>query len=87
MGYRAYRVDYMEDLTNPFVSMYFGAAYLAWLSEYEGRERSLQFIFHGYISGPKNVHLEETCPEWLKFEQILARYERTKSREGSCNII
>ncbi|PPD89156.1 hypothetical protein GOBAR_DD13913 [Gossypium barbadense] len=87
MGYRAYRVDYIEDLTNPFVSMYFGAAYLAWLSEYEGRERSLQFIFHAYISGPKNVHLEETCPKWLKFEQILARYERTKSREGSCNII
>ncbi|KAH1121380.1 hypothetical protein J1N35_004540 [Gossypium stocksii] len=87
MGYRAYRVDYIEDLTNPFVSMYFGAAYLAWLSEYEGRERSLQFIFHAYISGPKNVHLEETCPKWLKFEQILARYERTKSREWSCNII
>ncbi|KAK8527001.1 hypothetical protein V6N12_054230 [Hibiscus sabdariffa] len=37
MRYRAYRVDYVENLTNPFVSMYFGAAYLAWLSEYEGR--------------------------------------------------
>ncbi|XVF87919.1 hypothetical protein PTKIN_Ptkin19aG0007000 [Pterospermum kingtungense] len=37
VGYRAYRVDYVEDLMKPFVSMYFGAAYLAWLSEYEGR--------------------------------------------------
>ncbi|KAA3467237.1 Transglycosylase [Gossypium australe] len=45
MGYRAYRVDYIENLTNPFVSMYFGAAYLAWLSEYEGsREGSCNII-------------------------------------------
>ncbi|KAE8661260.1 Glyceraldehyde-3-phosphate dehydrogenase of plastid 2 isoform 1 [Hibiscus syriacus] len=85
--YTAYRVDYAEDLTNPFASMYFGAAYLDWLSEYEGRERSLQFIFEAYVYGPKSVHLEETCPKWLKFEQILARYERTISRQGSCNII
>ena len=37
LGYRAYRVDSADDLTKPFVSMYFGAAYLVWLSEYEGR--------------------------------------------------
>jgi hypothetical protein len=37
LGYRAYRLDSAGDLTKPFVSMYFGAAYLAWLSEYEGR--------------------------------------------------
>ncbi|XVF12859.1 hypothetical protein REPUB_Repub08aG0156200 [Reevesia pubescens] len=41
VGYRAYRVDYVEDLTKPFVSMYFGAPYLAWLSQYEGREKNL----------------------------------------------
>jgi soluble lytic murein transglycosylase-like protein len=37
VGYRAYRVDSVDDMTKPFVSVYFGAAYLAWLSEYEGR--------------------------------------------------
>lgn len=37
LGYKAYRVESVEDLTKPFVSMYFGAGYLAWLSEYEGR--------------------------------------------------
>ncbi|KAL9681913.1 hypothetical protein QQ045_013703 [Rhodiola kirilowii] len=37
LRYKAYKVDSAEDLTRPFVSMYFGAAYLAWLSEYEGR--------------------------------------------------
>ena len=37
LSYRAYRLDSTDDLTKPFVSMYFGAAYLAWLSDYEGR--------------------------------------------------
>lgn len=37
LGYKAYKVESHEDLCNPFVSIYFGAAYLAWLSDYEGR--------------------------------------------------
>lgn len=37
MGYRAYKLESVDDLSNPFVSMYFGVAYVAWLSEYEGR--------------------------------------------------
>lgn len=37
LSYKAYKVESVEDLTKPFVSMYFGAAYVAWLSEYEGR--------------------------------------------------
>jgi soluble lytic murein transglycosylase-like protein len=36
-GYRAYTVISVDDLYNPFASMYFGASYLAWLSRYEGR--------------------------------------------------
>lgn len=36
-GYKGYAVESTEDLTKPFVSMYFGAAYTAWLSQYEGR--------------------------------------------------
>ncbi|XVE98989.1 hypothetical protein REPUB_Repub03eG0157300 [Reevesia pubescens] len=87
VGYRAYRVDYLEDLTKPFVFMYFGAAYLAWLSQYEGRERNLQFMFQAYLAGPKNVNLQETCPLWLKFEQILSSYEGKKRNEGSCTIM
>ncbi|OMO78498.1 Lytic transglycosylase-like, catalytic, partial [Corchorus capsularis] len=76
VGNRAYRVDYEKDLTKPFVSLYFGAAYLAWLSEYKGRERSLQFIVQAYLSGPKNAK-EELGHMWLKFEQILSSYETT----------
>ncbi|KAB1202102.1 hypothetical protein CJ030_MR4G014265 [Morella rubra] len=79
LGYRGYRIDSVDDLTKPFVSMYFGAAYLAWLSEYEGRERTPQFVVQAYIGGPKNVNLQETGPFWLKFEQALSNYEDTKS--------
>ncbi|XP_044505197.1 uncharacterized protein LOC123225328 [Mangifera indica] len=87
LGYRAYKVDSMEDLNKPFVSMYFGAAYLAWLSEYEGRERTPQFIVQAFLAGPKNVNLQETGPSWLKFEQTLASFEGTKRSQGSCTIL
>ncbi|MBA0668233.1 hypothetical protein Goklo_001167, partial [Gossypium klotzschianum] len=75
VGFRDYPIDYEEDLTKPFVSMYFGAAYFAWLSMYEGSERDLQFVIQAYISGPENVNPEGMCPEWAKFEQTLAGFE------------
>ncbi|KVI02394.1 Lysozyme-like domain-containing protein, partial [Cynara cardunculus var. scolymus] len=94
LGYRAYKVESFDDLTKPFVSMYFGAAYLMWLSEYEGRwlfviddddddddddmKRSIQFMVQAYISGPKNLKLEKANPMWLKFEEALGRYEENK---------
>uniref|UniRef100_A0A6N2LR39 Transglycosylase SLT domain-containing protein n=1 Tax=Salix viminalis TaxID=40686 RepID=A0A6N2LR39_SALVM len=87
LGYRAYRVDSVDDMTKPFVSMYFGAAYLAWLSEYEGRERTPQFVVPAYLSGPKNVNHQETGPLWLKFEQALSCYEDIKRDPGNCTIL
>ncbi|MCL7032646.1 hypothetical protein MKW94_000620 [Papaver nudicaule] len=90
LGYKAYKVDCVEDLLNPFVSMYFAAAYLVWLNKYEGRERSPQFVIQAYLGGPENVKLQETGPVWLKFEQALSYYEDPKSlREhgGSCIIL
>ncbi|XP_010236187.1 uncharacterized protein LOC100830826 isoform X2 [Brachypodium distachyon] len=35
-SYKAYTVNSVDDLYNPFASMYVGAAYLGWLSQYEG---------------------------------------------------
>ncbi|KAJ9139571.1 hypothetical protein P3X46_030295 [Hevea brasiliensis] len=87
LGYRAYKVDSVDDMTKPFVSMYFGAAYLAYLSEYEGRERTPQFVVQAYLAGPKNVNLQETGPFWLKFEQALGNYEDVKKDPGSCIIL
>lgn len=87
LGYTTYMVESVEDLTCPFISMYFGAAYLAWLSQYEGRERTLQFAVQAYIAGPQNVNLQETGPIWVKFEEALSHYEDTKKVEGSCTIL
>ncbi|KAJ4909189.1 Uncharacterized protein Rs2_03810 [Raphanus sativus] len=73
---RAYIVDSANYLTKPFFSMYFGVAYLLWLSEYERRERSNQFIVEAYIKGLDHVDLEaSSCPLWLKFEQALSSME------------
>ncbi|KAK3042655.1 hypothetical protein RJ639_000907 [Escallonia herrerae] len=83
LGYKAYLVESVEDLTKPFVSMYFGAAYLAWLSEFEGRERTPQFVVQAYLEGPKNVNLQEAGPLWLKFEEALSRYEDFKKWASS----
>ncbi|XP_022148060.1 uncharacterized protein LOC111016834 isoform X2 [Momordica charantia] len=88
LSHRAYRLDSADDLTKPFVSMYFGAAYFVWLSEYEGRERTRQFVFQAYISGPQNVDLQEPGPLWLKFEEALSSYEDTKiGTQGSCSVM
>ncbi|KAM7250612.1 hypothetical protein ACFE04_022495 [Oxalis oulophora] len=86
LGYRAYRVDSNDDLVRPFVSMYFGASYLAWLFVYEGRERTPQFVVQAYLAGPKNVN-QETCPVWLKFEQALGYYEDGKKDQPACTIL
>ncbi|XP_017618775.2 uncharacterized protein LOC108463335 isoform X1 [Gossypium arboreum] len=87
VGFRDYPIDYEEDLTKPFVSMYFGAAYFAWLSMYEGSERDLQFVIQAYISGPENVNPEGMCPEWAKFEQTLAGFEFRERNGGRCTVM
>ncbi|KAG8386650.1 hypothetical protein BUALT_Bualt03G0170700 [Buddleja alternifolia] len=78
LGYKGYVVESVDDLTKPFVSLYFGAAYMAWLSEYEGRARTRQFVVQAYVSGPQNVNLQDTSPIWTKFEEALSRYESAK---------
>ncbi|KAJ4980474.1 hypothetical protein NE237_031311 [Protea cynaroides] len=87
MGYKAYKVESVSDLFNPFASMYFGAAYMAWLSEYEGRERTPYFVVQAYLGGPENVNLQETGPFWVKFEEALGQYQDSKKDQGSCSIL
>ncbi|KAL3508246.1 hypothetical protein ACH5RR_027647 [Cinchona calisaya] len=86
-SYRAYTVESVEDLSKPFVAVYFGAAYLAWLSDYEGRERTPQFVVQAYFAEPQKVNLQETGPHWLKFEEALSCYEDVKKEEGNCTIL
>ncbi|GLJ52663.1 hypothetical protein SUGI_1120900 [Cryptomeria japonica] len=95
LGYKAYKIRSIEDLSNPFLSMYFGAAYVCWLSTYEGRERSHQFIIQAYLGGPQGVNVQETGPFWLKYLDTLPKYESKKkasngsctASSGSCNIL
>ncbi|AQK60388.1 transglycosylase SLT domain containing protein expressed [Zea mays] len=77
-GYRAYTLISVDDLYNPFASMYFGASYLAWLSQYEGREQSYEFIVQAYLGGPENVSLQETGPFWNQFLESLTQYQDPK---------
>ncbi|VAI44786.1 unnamed protein product [Triticum turgidum subsp. durum] len=86
-GYTAYTVSSVDDLYNPFASMYFGAAYLGWLSRYEGRERSHEFIVQAYLGGPDKVNLQETGPYWKKFLEALVHYEDPKKDQTSCCIL
>ncbi|XP_058096598.1 uncharacterized protein LOC131242152 isoform X2 [Magnolia sinica] len=88
LGYKAYKVTSVEDLSHPFISMYFGAAYLNWLSEYEGRQRTHQFIVQAYLGGgPEKVNLQETGPYWTKFQEALCYYEDPKKEQWSCSIL
>ncbi|XP_027343816.1 uncharacterized protein LOC113856266 [Abrus precatorius] len=87
LGSKAYELESVDDLNNPFVSMYFGAAYVAWLSEYEGRERNPEFFVEAYFVGPKNVNLQDTSTLWLEFKETLSKYEETKRKGDSCSIM
>ncbi|XP_057724979.1 uncharacterized protein LOC130940765 isoform X1 [Arachis stenosperma] len=87
LGYRAYKLESPEDLYNPFVSMYFGAAYVTWLSEYEERERTPEFVVQAYCVGPQNVNPQDTNTLWLKFEEALSSYEDGKGNNDSCSIM
>ncbi|KAK8971118.1 hypothetical protein KSP40_PGU010633 [Platanthera guangdongensis] len=87
LGFGAYEVNSVEDLFNPFVSMYFGAAYYSWLSEYQGRERSQEFVIQAYMGGPDNVNLQETGPFWKKFQEALGYYNERKRARWSCYIL
>lgn len=80
MGFKSYKLRSRDDLSNPFLAMYFGAAYVCWLSTYNGRPRTDEFVLRAYYSGPNGVeepsagifyqkylaHLQATAPKLQK---------------------
>ncbi|XP_024532668.1 uncharacterized protein LOC112346933 [Selaginella moellendorffii] len=87
LGYKSYKLKSAEDLTKPFVSMYFGAAYVCWLSTHGGRTRSDQFIVQSYRGGPQKVESSEAGPFWLKYIDNLPQYlTNHKTRHAACCI-
>ncbi|XP_078433732.1 transglycosylase isoform X3 [Wolffia australiana] len=87
LGYKGYKVRSVEDLYNPFTSIYFGASYLAWLSTNEGRERTEQSVVEAFLRGPENVNGQENDPIWNKFLSTLSHYQDIRRVPGGCNIL
>jgi len=52
MGYAKYGTPDLQDLADPAISMYFGAAYVNWLSTWKGKPRSEEWIVMSYNGGP-----------------------------------
>ncbi|KAI5061190.1 hypothetical protein GOP47_0023695 [Adiantum capillus-veneris] len=87
LGYKAYSIHVVEDLYRPFVSMYFAASYMSWLSTYEGRQRDDRFIVKAYLVGPQNVHAQIAGPYWLRYIEALAQYQQDKrSNHRLCSV-
>jgi soluble lytic murein transglycosylase-like protein len=57
MGYSKYGIPTYKDLLKPEVSLYFGGAYVNWLSDYEGIPRNEQWIVESYNGGPDNSNV------------------------------
>eukprot|EP00271_Cylindrocystis_brebissonii_P004095 TRINITY_DN15518_c0_g1_i1.p1 TRINITY_DN15518_c0_g1~~TRINITY_DN15518_c0_g1_i1.p1 ORF type:complete len:400 (+),score=34.25 TRINITY_DN15518_c0_g1_i1:601-1800(+) len=75
MGYRAYTVDWASTpLYQPFASVYYGCAYLNWLSTYAGRDRSEEFIARGYNGGPGGADKPSTLNYWDKYQKAKQMY-------------
>ncbi|KAH7430816.1 hypothetical protein KP509_08G016300 [Ceratopteris richardii] len=87
LGYKAYHIHDIEDLYRPFVSMYFAASYMTWLSTYENVQRTEQFIVKSYLLGPQNINSKNAGPYWLKYLQSLSLYQQeTKRKNKQCGI-
>ncbi|QHO23914.1 putative auxin efflux carrier component 1c [Arachis hypogaea] len=55
LGYRAYKLESPEDLYNPFVSMYFGAVYVTWLSKYEESQQGKRIGSSNHVFAVENA--------------------------------
>lgn len=83
MGYTYYSVDWSSSLSlyPPFTALYFGCAYLDWLSTYGGRKRREEFMVRGYNGGPGGVEGEKTERYWEKYQvakKIYIRFLETR---------
>lgn len=58
MGYSFHGDPDRAALEDPEKSMYFGAAYLDYLSRYRKVERSEEFIIRGYNGGPNGINVK-----------------------------
>ncbi|CAI5989454.1 unnamed protein product [Closterium sp. NIES-65] len=70
MGYRAYTVDWSSSmLYRPFEAMYYGMAYIAWLTTYKGTTQSEEYVVRAYNGGPGGWKKTSTARHWSKYLQ------------------
>lgn len=83
LGYSKYGVGEAitdKTLEDPRISLYFGCAYLTWLSNYAGKARSDEFTYRGFNGGPNGINLDSTVHYWQK--QLKARKEIDAAAKG-----
>lgn len=79
MGYRSFGVPGEGSLRNAKVSMYFGAAYLDWLTTYRGTRRSEEWIVRAYNGGQG---WQSTAAGPRLTAEYWARYQAARERWG-----
>lgn len=72
IGARAYGAPTKESLQRPEVSIYFGAAYINWLSTWRGQAQSENWIVESYNGGPGNSNSQT--------RNHLSKYIKTKQQ-------
>ncbi|CAN1750012.1 hypothetical protein LINPERHAP1_LOCUS3901 [Linum perenne] len=83
-GYRIYGLgDNPDILYKPFVSVYFGAAYLKWLSNFDHKERSEEFIVRAYHGGTKKATHKSTLQYWKRYLSVKESLPSRFSNEGT----
>jgi len=89
LGFNAYGIPNEDELYDPETSMYFGAAYLTWLSTYKGKKQSEEFVVRGFNGGPNGIRLKATQRYWEKYQKAkkelleIQRMPPGKSREST----
>ncbi|TYI42698.1 hypothetical protein ES332_A01G117300v1 [Gossypium tomentosum] len=73
-------------LYKPFVNVYFGAAYLRWLSNFDGKIRTEEFVVRAYSGGTKKVNHKSTLPYWKRYLQVKECYVSRKQFDGPSPI-
>ncbi|KAE8706373.1 Glyceraldehyde-3-phosphate dehydrogenase of plastid 2 isoform 1 [Hibiscus syriacus] len=70
----------LDILYRPFVNVYFGAMYLKWLSNFENKVRTEEFIIRAYKGGTKKATHKSTLPYWKRYlsvkETFTPRYRK-----------
>ena len=76
MGYTYYgRIIKDDQLLEPEIAVYFGAAFVDWLKTWKGKTRSEQWIVESYNGGPNNSN-SQTQNHWRKYQEAKAKILR-----------